>query len=81
MSVLLRQGNETPHMRNTLKTVYICMHDSQCEGDPHLLKMEMLKRDYISHDQFIAFRHRLEKYIENEFEHMKHKPEYNGSWP
>lgn len=68
-------------MKNTIKTVYVCMHDSQGEGDPHLIKMEILKRDYVSHEQFIAFRHRLEKYIENEFYCMKDKREYNGAYP
>lgn len=68
-------------MRNTIKTVYVCMHDSQQEGDPHLLKMEILKKDYVSHEQFIAFRHRLERFINDEFDRMKYKPEYNGAYP
>lgn len=68
-------------MNNTIKTVYVVIHDGQKFGETPILKMEILKQDYISHKQLVDFRHRLERFIDDEFEKMKHKPEYSGVWP
>ena len=66
---------------NSLKTVYVCLHDGQKFGETPILKMEILKQDYVSHKQLMDFRHRLERFIDIEFEQMKHKLEYSGAWP
>ena len=66
---------------NSLKTVYCVLHDNQKFGETPILKMEILKQDYISHKQLVDFRHRLERFINDEFDRMKYKPEHSGAWP
>ncbi len=66
---------------HTLKTIYVVLHDAQHFGDEPTFKMEIHKKEYVSHKQLQEFRHRLESYIDNELNKLVHKPEYNGTWP
>lgn len=65
----------------TLKTVYCCLHDAPRFGEEPIVKMEIHQQGYISHQQLVEFRHRLENYIEAELHKLVHKVEYNGAWP
>ena len=67
-------------MHNSIKTVYVCIHDGQKYGETPILKMEINKQTYITHKQLIHFRHRLERFIENELEELNHKPDNSGAF-
>lgn len=64
---------------NTIKTVYVCLHDAPTFGATPIIKMEITKHGYISHKQLINLRHNLEAYIDEQVRTLN--PDNNGAWP